>query len=91
MGGFTKKVTKKVVLGGAKLVGKVFGKVMKAAIPTPELKNPAQAPINVEQTAADLRLAETAGLKKRRKGVAGLRVDLNTGGSSSSGLNLPRG
>lgn len=94
MGGVVKAVTKPFrKIGGAvkKAVSSTFKIFKQPKVETPEPPPPA-APAAPEAESVTSALAQNEDLKaQRRKGRRGLRIDLNTGGSGKSGINLPRG
>lgn len=92
MGGLVKKIKKgfkKLGRAVKKTVGGIFGiKEQKVEIPEPKAAAP-EAPTPETEVQGSVQ-NEDIGRKKRR-GRGGLRIDLNIGGSGSTGLNVPNG
>ena len=92
MGGIVRAVTKPLESLGRAVKRTVVGALgIKQKIPkTPEPKPAAPAAPAAESTVESDVQAEGI-TRKKKKGRGGLRIDLNTGGSGKSGVNVPVG
>ncbi|WP_067516895.1 hypothetical protein [Endozoicomonas ascidiicola] len=94
MGGIVKSVKKAFKKIGKAVkktvVGSVFGigKKDEVKIPEPTPTAP-EAPTPEEQVQGGVQNEDIS--RKKKRGRGGLRIDLNTGGSGSTGLNVPNG
>lgn len=93
IGNAVKKTVSSVFKAASGAFGKVAGALgLSPKIPDiPELKDPAPPAPDPEQYAEDMSRPENIG-RRRRNRRNGLRIDLNTGGSTpGNGVNLPVG
>jgi len=95
MGGFVRKIGR-----GIRSIGRAVKKVVSAPLkilaPEPEQQavpepTPAAPTAPTPETQAQGAVQNEGISRKKKRGRAGLRVDLQTGGSKKSGLNIPNG